>query len=104
MIDEKKLIEDLEKRVNPNNPKDICYVTNIKRIIKDQPKIGEWIECKKSMPNIGTYVLLFTKDKCIAIGKYCWGVEEWEMCGMWVALDYVIYWQPLPELPEPYSD
>lgn len=36
MIHEKRLVEEIEKRANPNNPNDVCYVANLKRIIKDQ--------------------------------------------------------------------
>lgn len=97
MIDEKRLVEEIEKRANPNNPKDVCYVANIKRIIKDQPKTGEWIDCKREMPSPGVYVLVFTEDKDIAIGKYYWGLKEWYIFGRWVAIHYVIAWQPLPE-------
>lgn len=97
MINEKKLVEEIEKRANPNNPKDVCYVANIKKIIANQPKVGEWIDCKWSMPSNGSYVLLFTEDKDITIGKYYWGLKEWYIYERWVSLHYVIAWMPLPE-------
>lgn len=103
MIDENRLVEEIEKRANPNNPKDVCYVANIKRIIKDQPKTGEWIDCKREMPSPGVYVLVFTKDKDITIGKYWWP-KEWYIYERWVSLHYVIAWMPLPEPYEVKDD
>lgn len=58
MIDEKKLIEELEKQYNhliPEDDTDYARIHQIKqdvKIIKSQPKVGEWIPCKdgKNLP------------------------------------------------------
>lgn len=92
MIDEKKLVEEIEKRANPNNPKDVCYVANIKRIIKGQPKTGEWIPFNKKEPKEeGLYLCCFD-DGFITTVEYEDG--DWNL---WADSGEVVAWQPLPE-------
>ena len=93
MIDEKKLIADMEKlpfihgRYDKKNanPHFISGVESmyemIKELIKSQPKVGEWIPCSEWMscnarlPKYGEDVEVTTKDGDRLIGHYaggCW--------------------------------
>ena len=60
MIDEKKLIEDIEKEiefaVKCNMPDMVAGMRQIASIIENQPKIGEWIPCSERLPNKEEYL------------------------------------------------
>ena len=124
MIDEKKLIEKIEKMVIPLSTPDgsesidigingynECLV-DVLETIKDQPKVGEWIPVEEREPNEEE----FEKNYC----RNHWGAEFIVMIkganrptslyykeGVWFDDDNndydVIAWQPLPEYPRPYS-
>lgn len=55
MIDEKKLIEDIEKEIEfamkCNMPDMVAGMRRIASIIENQPKIGEWIPVSERLPN-----------------------------------------------------
>lgn len=55
MIDEKKLIEELEMHCNNINPNSLLYLVkgawdDCIKIINRQPKVGEWIPCSERLP------------------------------------------------------
>lgn len=55
MIDEKKLIEDIEKEIEfamkCNMPDIVAGMRQIASIIENQPKTGEWIPCSERLPD-----------------------------------------------------
>ena len=55
MIDEKKLIEDIEKEIEfamkCNMPAMVAGMRQIVSVIEEQPKIGEWIPCSERLPD-----------------------------------------------------
>lgn len=62
MIDEKKLIEDIEKEIEfamkCNMPAMVAGMRQIASVIEEQPKIGEWIPCSERFPEEnGTYIV-----------------------------------------------
>lgn len=96
MIDEKKLIEVIDKNFGHTDGASV-----IKQIIKEQPKIGEWIPVEERLPEDNQAVLT-CKNKQISI--LIWKSERriWlEPKGnWWWSYCMVEKWQPLPE---PYS-
>ena len=56
MIDEKKLIEDIEKEIEfamkCNMPAMVAGMRQIASVIEEQPKIGEWIPCSERLPEM----------------------------------------------------
>ena len=56
MIDEKKLIEDIEKEIEfamkCNMPDIVAGMRQIASVIEEQPKIGEWIPCSERLPEM----------------------------------------------------
>ena len=53
MIDEKKLIEDIEKEFDGVCVYDVSpsqAIADFIEIVDRQPKVGEWIPCKKELP------------------------------------------------------
>lgn len=121
MIDEKKLIEKIEKMFVPLSTPDgsesidiringynECLV-DVLETIKEQPKVGEWISCSDRLPEPYKVVLLCYigfNDKV----AYSDGIALVDYSGNWIwAFDEnyedeikndVIAWQPLPV---PYS-
>lgn len=110
MIDEKKLIEELETMIadvpisyvkDENHDKLNAYLHALSRVIsnvKRQPKVNEWISVEKRLPKQFIYVLVSCNNGEVDCGYYYNGV--------WV-LDFVdseaysvIAWQ---SLPEPYK-
>ena len=118
MIDEKKLIEELEKQIvtitTPDDPEirtkywnaGISYAINC---IEKQPKVGEWIPCSEGLPEevegaeYYDSVIVTLNDGRVAEGCYRNADKEW-----WVdapdrehfsenMTDRVIAWMPLPE-------
>lgn len=87
MIDEKKLIEVLEK-----NFYGIGGVEVLKQIINEQPKVGEWIPFNKKEPKEeGLYLCCFD-DGFITTVEY--ENEDWNL---WADSGEVVAWQPIPE-------
>lgn len=60
MIDEKKLIEELEKIFETDEENIDCtlsdFAYHVFDCIKVQPKIGEWIPCSERLPNKEEYL------------------------------------------------
>lgn len=102
MIDEKKLIEVMErwKRGGIEEHEQSAFNLAID-LIKIQPKVGEWIPCNERLPEDNQAVLT-CKNKQISI--LIWKSERriWlEPKGnWWWSYCMVEKWQPLPE---PYS-
>ena len=107
MIDEKKLIEDINEELCADCSECICIghcsVRLIKKLIRKQPKVGEWIP-------IGQYpsepCLLCFEDGRMVSGYYDYDFEVWKVqsnAGDYYTFLYTfdsgepIAWQPLPE-------
>lgn len=110
MIDEKKLIEERPRWLNPdcagneeyNKGWNACnkYWCNT---IKAQPKVGEWIPCSERLPDeSGTYIVNAIENNIIHVtfAKWMKRMKKWELTG---SRSYwkVIAWQPLPEPYQP---
>ena len=98
MIDEKKLIEIFEERMQDDNVMNpIIKVIDVLEIIEEQPKVNEWI-------HIGQYPLepslLCFEDGSMAVGY----IDEWE--GVCVC-DYDCYYtsdgMPIAYMPLPQA-
>ena len=109
MIDEKKLIRDLRKYADELGTVrgEIELANGVLKaisIVKNQPKEGEWIPVEERLPEDNQAVLT-CKNKQISI--LIWKSEKrmWlEPKGNWLwSYCMVEKWQPLPELPEPFS-
>lgn len=104
MIDEKKLIEELKKRIR--TPRSTMEIErDIIPLVERQPKAGEWIPADQPLED-GNYILLsFANFSCPMIGRY----EENEDGGAYYLGDcgeedtciandlFVNTWMPLPE-------
>ena len=127
MIDEKKLIEKIEKMVIPLSTPDgsesidigingynECLV-DVLGTIKEQPKVGEWIPCNERLPEEDELIDAETgyydkSDNVLCCSKNEYNeVEYWidyTIDGEWQCSEYLtgdeMYWQPLPE-PEPFK-
>lgn len=111
MIDEKRLLEVLEK-----NFYGIGGVEVLKQIINEQPKVGEWIPCSERLPKqdklLQDYLVTFEyyrygiyhrRFKTIGIGTFSKVSHEFTFINGqtgWRDLK-VLSWQPLPE---PYEE
>ena len=121
MIDEKKLIEELE---NPINFETQCEITigDIVGIIKKQPQADKcsdcsrrkfyqkgyqdglnadkWIPCSERLPNVGDTVLFVDEyalyDVCTVLEDEGRKVLE-NSYGYWEDIADYIAWQPLPQ-------
>lgn len=121
MIDEKKLIEEIEiLRVPANGFRGgkillsefaVCYKELILRIIEEQPKVGEWIPCSEMLPSIDMSYpnakdyLVYYEQGYYGIASYSninrfW--HEHTTKPYWNCEQYcnVIAWM---QLPEPYK-
>lgn len=108
MIDEKRLIKDLEGFSKDEGSLAI-YGTKLKSIIYDciievekQPKISEWIPCDEKYPEWGTEsYLVCLKNGGIFLAIYLSSGEFKEISSMGIREfcenNPVIAWQPLPE-------
>lgn len=102
MIDEKRLLEVLEK-----NFYGIGGVEVLKQIINEQPKVGEWIPCSERLPKEkGDYLVSYhpcywdeVKENILVGMDYFMGKTSWSKR----KYQRVIAWQPLPEPCECHS-
>lgn len=114
MIDEKKLIEEIEERcrywetcaaeydeVGDEVNMDICdgkaieLHTIIKRI-NEQPKVGEWISCSEKLPdNDGEFIVTIRGEDEPRALYFDAEDKDWN-CNEYCGYD-VVAWQPMPE-------
>lgn len=90
MIDEKRLLEVLEK-----NFYGIGGVEVLKQIINEQPKVGEWIPVEKRLPeqSLNSVIGWDTyRERCVFVQYY---MNEW-ILGNHESVN-IVAWQPLPE-------
>ncbi|MDE7323108.1 MAG: DUF551 domain-containing protein [Lachnospiraceae bacterium] len=101
MIDEKKLVKNLE-----NEWEELCdYSENVEilleyvtKFIEEQPKIGGWIPCSERLPEENGYYMVTKKIK--ETGKRFTGKSRFDTEKGWNdPLNFVdiVAWQPLPE-------
>lgn len=106
MIDEKKLIEKLKQEILETYHEDcILALERAIEIVKEQPKVGEWIPVDERLPEI--------RKHCLVTVRYTGFMG---MHGFWVKTGYmesendwwgdciggeVIAWMPLPK---PYGE
>lgn len=116
MIDEKKLIERIEKQIELNTK---CYVKNISdeysrildkkiallkwmiNLVKKQPKVNKWIPVGKRLPKenervLVTYLEYNNKSLCDVayIDEYGDWVWDFDGSDIW---NEIIAWMPLPK-------
>ena len=123
MIDEKKLIEDIEKEIEfamkCNMPAMVAGMRQIASIIENQPKIGEWIPVSERLPEMhredmeaeGEYYMIsnpviVTDGQQIYIAEY---EEDMDYRYGWHSFDgedydNIIAWMPLPEPYRPEKE
>lgn len=102
MIDEKKLIEEIEKL---QQHADITHnlilfyaLDDIKKYVENMPKVNEWIPVEERLPKQYTYVLVTCDNGEVDYGFYYDGV--WVLDIIDSETYSVIAWQ---SLPEPYK-
>lgn len=104
MIDEKLLIEEINMQISEieNDGSNAYYLTlrvaeHVKRLIKRQPKVGEWIPVSERLPEENIPVLTCDKTgwQSVNINTPYTGKKNDFECGYYVA------WMPLPE---PYKE
>lgn len=114
MIDEKKLIDEIEEYIEEYSDVDENGYHNLKwcammealDTIKRQPKVGEWIPCSKELPHFSPEkqrsVLVTMEDldgvRFVTTAKY--HEERCEWCNFKDSRYYdfkVVAWQPKPE-------
>lgn len=117
MIDEKKLIEDIQKYHDGLKPKYIsklvdAEIADIIEIINEQPKVdvpdinvGEWIPVSERLPDKnGSYLVSFKEAITNSDGlcvKYWSGEEQrWRPCNYAPS----VCWRAWMPLPEPYKE
>ena len=110
MVDEKRLIEEIEKIFETDEENIDCtlsdFAYHVFDCIKEQPKVGEWIPADEP-PKDDNYILLsFENYSCHLIGRY---ESDGEMGGAYYIGDcdgedtcvannlFVNAWKPLPE-------
>lgn len=123
MIDEKKLIEDIEKEIEfamkCNMPDIVAGMRQIASVIEEQPKIGEWIPCSERLPDDrdNRFYMCAVENHEEDPPMFCQYEEEYGF-GFWndiydehtlgfvdsefktneeLGYEKVIAWQPLPE-------
>ena len=110
MIDENKLIEDIEKEIEfamkCNMPAMVAGMRQIASIIENQPKIGEWIPCSERFPEeSGTYIVNAIENHIVHVtfAKWMPRMKRWNLSGnrsYWK----VTAWMPLPEPHRPEKE
>ena len=101
MIDEKKLIECMDERFKKVKDKVQNNLAEgfmqMEKLIKEQPKVGEWIPCSERLPKDSGDVIIVTKSSIVGVGSYFEDGKNWVQwySGGGIAVD-VIAWMPLP--------
>lgn len=103
MIDEKKLIERLQRCVDTSDNSNFTNgLLSAIDIVNQQPKIGGWIPCSEKYPEWGTksyLVCLKNGGIFMAICSYVGEFKEISSLGIrdFSEDNPVIAWKPLPE-------
>ena len=102
MVDEKRLIEEIEKIFETDEENIDCtlsdFAYHVFDCIKEQPKVGEWIPCSERLPEKHVDVLVDFGDENPIIAWYSSVNDTWKNS----ITDHVIHidavaWMPLPE-------
>ena len=130
MIDEKKLIEELEKWMNDTaylkekysgatqfkdgTGENIMYahaeiahdvISEVIDKINEQQKFGEWIPCSERLPEKHVDVLVDFGDENPIIAWYSHVNDTWKNSSTDYVINVdVIAWQPLPESYNPWKE
>lgn len=105
MIDKNKLIRELGKSNlhHVSNSGEKVLLDRIIRIVKDQPKVGEWTEVEEELPEENEYVditFIYKDDDDIDYDYYTDVARYY--CKMWIdghgmpIIGEVIAWKPRP--------
>lgn len=101
MIDEKKLIEEINKKLETTSIS-LQTVEIILNIIKSQPKVGEWIPVEERLPkHYGQYLITAINDYegiYMAVSSYDSQYKSFSSDG--VEDDIAIAWMDLPKMYE----
>ena len=126
MIDEKKLIEDLEQYAHLSAGDSVDTIKVIIKIVGDQTKIGEWIPCSERLPDDrdNRFYMCAVENHEEDPPMFCQYEEEYGF-GFWndiydehtlgfvdsefktneeLGYEKVIAWQPLPEPYRPEKE
>ena len=98
MIDEKKLIEDIEKEFDGVCSYDVSpsrAVQDFTDIVDRQPKVGVWIPVSERLPKPNKAVLICTNTGEIEVDYY--GSCTKGFIGLKGTHMKALAWQPLPE-------
>ena len=101
MIDEKRLIEDIDKKLE----KDSFYLRAVfKELIYKQPQADKWIPCSERLPNRAfvTVWLCFTNEYTSYIKKAVWHGENFYWKNGKKVKDKPIAWMEYI-VPQPYK-
>lgn len=118
MIDEKKLIEDIEKEIEfamkCNMPDIVAGMRQIASVIEEQPKIGEWIPCSERLPEVEDLHEISIEDcMCYLIQRRCGVMDVAHYIKVYgesyfeahcIKFNDVIAWMPLPEPYRPEKE
>lgn len=101
MIDEKKLIDELDRKLYAMQ---IVSRSMVLDIIKEQPKVGEWIPCSERLPvpnefdETGKFFKAYlVQDKRNTMYTALWNGENWVLWTRNIRIENVVAWMPLPE-------
>lgn len=106
MIDEKKLLEDINDYIShtrDDSGEHYAY-QQIKKLIKTQSKVNEWIPVSEKLPEVEKEVLVCTYGYSQRVWCLLDNYEEyvWEdEFGGWNEFEDVIAWMPLPKRYKP---
>ena len=110
MIDEKKFIEELEKSLKrmiaDEYGKHPVSLERIIDVLKDFPKVNEWIPCSERLPKRQDSENTFLKNYLVQTNRCVIHMGYRDEEGTWRTIHgnlirNVIAWQPLPE---PYKE
>ena len=119
MIDENKLIKDVEyyiSHTNETSGEHYAYI-RCKQLVERQPKVGGWIPCSKRLPEeTGKYLVLYDcgdEEGCMVvnfdagIGSFGEWYDDYDNITLgfvdseFIYCEIAVAWMPLPE---PYKE